>query len=187
MVILNINIEKCRFEIKARREGGIYKIVHFKSHDSCCSLDRILKYNRTYIHTLIGTIEDLLSQNMLVSNKEIRLYVNRINVDNITYYRNVAMKNLCIDNVGAYRELESYLNMLKEIYPGSNTSIIMDGQHFHSVFVCLTPWIELFLGLKKNNIALDATFLTGVNGGACFAAVFSDTDNNIYTLGISVF
>lgn len=97
------------------------------------------------------------------------------------------MKRMCIDENGSYTKLENYVYLLKDIYIESYISIILEESLFHSIFICLSSWVGLFLGMKKNNISLDATFLVGKHGGACFAAIFSDSDNLLYTLGIIKF
>lgn len=144
---------------------------------------------RTYSRAIIKAAETLITKNLLITNLEIKTYVSgtlKIDLSNPEYYRKVAIKNLFLDNKGSYLELESYCNLLKELYIGSNVSLVMEGSNFHSIFVSLNPWIEIFLSSGKNNIALDATFLTGKNGGACFCCIFTDSDRNILPLGNSL-
>lgn len=148
-------------------------------------MDRNLLFNSTYNESIANTIDDLLSKNLSATKGLIRAYIegrHKIIIDNISYYKRKSMKRMCIDENGSYTKLENYVYLLKDIYIESYISIIMEESHFHSIFICLSSWVGLFLGMKKNNISLDATFLVGKHGGECFAAIFSDSDNHLYTL-----
>lgn len=169
-----------------------YGIIRFNPHKEGCGVNCLLKNNRTYNSILKEEVIDVLATNVTLSNSDLKMFISgRLNIkldnDTAAYYKKIAMEELAIDEIGSYRIMENMFAILRDVYLGSNLTIAHDDGHFYSCFVCLEPWIELFVNNKKCVITLDGTFLNGSHGGVCLIAVFTDSNNNITPLAIAIY
>lgn len=187
-----ITLESCEFQIKAKKDNNEYTITKHIEHKACCGNNLILKHNRTYNAEIEGVAVEFISNKVTCTVNDLRSYIKGANKIDLNwsqgfYYRNKAHQRLGLDEITSFKELENYFNILREVYIGSNCTLVVNSGEFVCCFVSLVPWIYLFLGSKRQMITLDATFLTGKRGGACLVAVFMDSGGKIIPLGIGLY
>ncbi|XP_073153870.1 uncharacterized protein [Henckelia pumila] len=97
---------------------------------------------------------------------------------NITYYKawkgkELALNQLRGDPDESFHMLPSYLNMVKQVNPGSITHLVVDNNRFRYMFLAYDACINGYKFMRKV-VAVDGTFLKGKYNGVLLVATTQD-------------
>ncbi|KAK1582103.1 hypothetical protein Q3G72_011835 [Acer saccharum] len=187
-------VEGCNWRMSAAKvqNSDHFQIRKFDNQYTCSTEARFSHQRQASAQVIGEHIQEQLHDHRLYKPKEIINDMQREFGISCNYHKGYRARHIALEEVQgtpveSYSILPSYLYMLEQTNPGTNTYFHTDSSNrFMYMFFCFKACIDGFLSSIRPVIAVDGTFLIGPHRGVLFVAVCMDGNEQIFPLAFGV-